>query len=134
MGWPYEFTTLTDEEKQLRRSALDHYAAVAHYSAFAPALAYLLVRLVVHVRGRRRRGRYQEVPNSPAFKARKLSWSAALAGRGRMVWWWMGDDVYFAGGHWGQRDEWIFGVVWMGWLLALCVVGTGKGEFLHQVS
>jgi hypothetical protein len=38
----------------------------------------------------------------------------------------MGDDVRFLGRRWGQRDEWIVGVVWATWLLVLSVLGTGK--------
>ena len=133
MAWPYAFITLNDKEKELRRVALDHYASIAHYSAFAPALVYLLYQLVARVL-RKRHGGYQEVPNSPALKASKLSFSADKARQWRGFAWWMGDDVYFMGAHWGHRDEWIFGLVWTAWLLVLSVRGTGNGQFLHHVS
>ncbi|KAF7555840.1 hypothetical protein G7046_g6464 [Stylonectria norvegica] len=132
MGWPYAFVDLTEDEKLLRRDALDHYARVAHYSALAPALAFLLLRLGARVTRARRdnAAQYQAVPGSPAVKARRVSWAALLERRWRAWAWWLGEDVYFLGAHWGHRDEWIMGLAWMGWLLVLCVVGTGK-DYLH---
>ncbi|CAM1504225.1 Fc.00g018160.m01.CDS01 [Cosmosporella sp. VM-42] len=129
MGWPYAFITLNDEETELRRVALDHYASIAHYSAFAPAVIYLLYGLGCRVL-RRRQGDYQEVPNSPAVKASKLSYAADKARQWRVFTWWLGDDVYFMGNHWGHRDEWVFGLAWTAWLLVLCVRGTGN-DYLH---
>lgn len=127
MGWPYEFVTLSDEEKDLRDDSIALHAAVGFCSAFAPAAALLLVRAVARVR-RASRGQYREVPNSPAIKARRQSWSGGAAQRWRRALWWMGEDVYFLGAHWGHRDEWIMGLVWTVWLLFLCVRGTGKGQ------
>lgn len=129
MGWPYEFVTLSDEEKDLRDDSIALHAAVGFCSAFAPAAALLLVRAVARVR-RASRGQYREVPNSPAIKARRQSWSGGAAQRWRRALWWMGEDVYFLGAHWGHRDEWIMGLVWTVWLLFLCVRGTGK-DYLH---
>lgn len=134
MGWPYEFTGLTTEQKHLRREALDRYAAIAHFSAFAPAAVFLLVRLARYALRFRPgfaadgHGEYQEVPRSPVVKARRLGVPGGLGARWRMLCWWMADDVYFAGAHWGRRDDWIFGLSWAAWLLALCVVGTGTGQ------
>ena len=134
MAWPYEFITLTDEEKHLRRLSLDQYASLAHWSAFAPIPLILLLQLakrVVRVISRRARddgGEYQQVPGSPLAKARHMAASGELAARWRRFIWWMGDDIFFFGEHRGQRDEWVLGAVWMAWLLALCVVGTGRGK------
>ncbi|KAF4340458.1 ferric cupric reductase transmembrane component 2 [Fusarium beomiforme] len=129
MGWPYEFLTLTEEEKHQRRLSLDHYACIAHISAFAPAILFLIVRLVNRVRKGRNSG-YRQVPGSPGVKANRQRWISRLLEKGPMVQWWLGEDVYFIGSHWGQRDEWILGIAWTLWLLVLSVHGTGK-DYLH---
>ncbi|KAK7422022.1 hypothetical protein QQZ08_009671 [Neonectria magnoliae] len=129
MDWPYHFVTLSDDQKDARRAAIDHHAALAFWSAFAPAAALLAVRAVARVR-RSRRGHYREVPGSPALKARRRSWAGDLGRRWARLRWWMGEDVFFLGAHWGRRDEWVGGVVWMGWLLVCCVRGTGD-DYLH---
>lgn len=123
MTWPYEFITLTDDQKHQRRLSIDYYAYIAHISAFAPALFFLFIRLI---RRLRRRSPYQQVPSSPAAKAAHRSW---ISSRWPVALWWLGEDVYLAGAHWGRRDEWVFGSAWLLWLLVLCVRGTGKGEF-----
>lgn len=130
MAWPYEFRSLSDEEKELRRQSLAFYAAVAHLSAFAPPLASLLFRLVRNASSRlgsRDGGSYEAVPGSPAVKSRRLSGLGGWSSRWARLAWWMGDDVYFRGRHWGQRDEWVVGLSWTAWLLVLCVLGTGSG-------
>lgn len=134
MGWPYEFAGLSHEEKLQRRQTLDLYACTAHYSALVPALLFLVVRLARRVAvgsglgsGSGDQGRYEPVPPSPAVKARRRAASGGVAAQWRRLRWWLQDDVYFAGAHWGQRDEWILGLAWTVWLLVLCVLDTGKG-------
>lgn len=141
MGWPYEFLTLSDQEKQLRRQSLDHYASIAHYSAFAPALIFLLCRLLSLVTRRASGGKsaagagYEAVPGSPVVKAaRRGSGIAGVEASWSKVVWWMGDEVYFRGENWGQKGEWVMGVSWTVWLLVLCVLGTGKGNVSHSSS
>lgn len=130
MGWPYEFVTLTDEEKHLRRQSLELHGAIAHYSLIAPLLALTLfkvLRLAVSRFSSAEGVAYQQVPGSPILKAQRGRVADNLAVRWRKFTWWMGDDVHFFGQVWGQRDEWVLGSVWMLWLLTLSVVGTGKG-------
>ncbi|KAG5928777.1 hypothetical protein E4U42_008032 [Claviceps africana] len=141
MGWPYGFPALTEEDKQLRRQALDLYASIAHYSALAPALAFLLYRLSRHViRWAARasasastsgeQGRYVPVPGSPMAKAQHQRGVAGkLTAQWRKIAWQLGDDVYLAGSHWGQWDEWLLGALWTAWLLVLSVRGTGNDYF-----
>ncbi|KAM0353636.1 hypothetical protein ACHAPU_001649 [Fusarium lateritium] len=129
MGWPYEFLTLTDEEKHQRRLSLDHYAYIAHLSAFAPALLFVLARLINRVRRGRSSG-YSQVPGSPGVKANRQRWISRLMAKGPMVQWWLGEDVAFLGTRWGQRDEWVLGIAWTVWLLVLSILGTGK-DYLH---
>ncbi|PNP44576.1 hypothetical protein TGAMA5MH_03706 [Trichoderma gamsii] len=140
MGWPYHFLTLSQEEVLLRRHTIDYYASVAHYSALAPAVIFIALRLIQRAaRPIRRlggydddddRGQYAHVPGTPTLKAQHNSALGTLAARGRAVRWWFGDDVVFLGVSWGQRDEWLLGLGWMGWLLMLCVLGTGN-DYLH---
>lgn len=135
MGWPYEFITLSEEEKELRRHTLDLYATIAHYSALTPALMFLIIKLTRYVLQYVpfTRQQYLEVPGSPAVKARRES-GFGLAVRWGQFKWWMSDDVVFLGQCWGQKDQWILGVVWFVWLLALCIVGTGRGKITHLFS
>ncbi|KPM36968.1 hypothetical protein AK830_g9604, partial [Neonectria ditissima] len=79
---------------------------------------------------RSRRGSYREVPSSPALKARGRPWFADVVRRWARVRWWLGDDVFLLGAHWGRRDEWVGGAAWMAWLLVCCVRGTGD-DYLH---
>ncbi|EXA52431.1 hypothetical protein FOVG_00723 [Fusarium oxysporum f. sp. pisi HDV247] len=129
MGWPYEFLTLTDEEKHQRRLSLDYYAYIAHLSAFVPALLFLVIRLINRVRKGRNSG-YLQVPGSPGVKANRQRWISRVMEKGPIVQWWLGEDVVFMGRHWGQRDEWVLGTAWAVWLLVLSVRGTGK-DYLH---
>ncbi|KAK2592048.1 hypothetical protein QQS21_010248 [Conoideocrella luteorostrata] len=136
MGWPYGFPALSHEEKLLRRQSLDLYACIAHYSALAPAVIFLVYRIVRHVASRAghgststEQGRYTPVPRSPISKAHQQGSVGRLASQWRRLTWWLGDDVRVAGSHWGQRDEWILGAVWTAWLLVLSVKGTGKDYF-----
>lgn len=143
MGWPYHFLTLSQEEVLLRRHTIDYYASVAHYSALAPAVVLVVLRLIQRAaRPIRRlggydddtdRGQYAHVPGTPTLKAQHNSALGTLAARWRAVRWWFGDDVVFLGVSWGQRDEWLLGLGWTGWLLMLCVLGTGEGQFCFLI-
>lgn len=137
MAWPYGVAALTEEERQLRRETLDLYACIAHYSAFAPALIFLLYRIsryIPRVTGRvsapGQQGRYAPVPGSPAVKAaqRRQGIATKLTTQWRSLMWRLGDDVYFAGSHWGQWDEWLLGALWTAWLLVLSIKGTRNGK------
>lgn len=132
MGWPYEFLDLSHEQKLARRHTLDTYAAIAHFSALAPAVVFLAVRAARRVERtwRNLNGgiNYQQLPRSPVVKANRLSTVGGLGEAWRKFAWWMSDDVYFAGWHWGQRDEWVLGTAWTLWLVLLCVLGTGRGK------
>lgn len=143
MGWPYHFLTLSQEQILLRRHTIDYYASVAHYSALSPAVVFILLRLIQRAaRPIRRlggyddiddRGQYAHVPGTPTLKAQHNSTLGTLAARWRAVRWWFGDDVVFLGVSWGQRDEWLLGLGWMSWLLVLCVLGTGEGQFCSLI-
>ncbi|PNY29580.1 metalloreductase AIM14 [Tolypocladium capitatum] len=142
MGWPFAFASLSHEEVLRRRQTLDLYACAAHYSALAPALLFLVFRLARRAAvgsgsgpGSHGQGQYEPVPRSPvlrspvAAKARCRAAPGSVAARWRRLRWWLHDDVYVGGAHWGRRDEWILGLAWTAWLLALCVLDTGKDYF-----
>ncbi|KAI0008233.1 metalloreductase Fre8 [Xylariaceae sp. FL0662B] len=135
MGWPYEFLTLNQAEKQARRQSLGRYAVYAQVSAIAPIFVFLLYRLGSWLVGTAipRRGTYSAVPtvpDSPVLKQRRQSVAGSWASAVRKVAWWLGDDILFLGQSWGQRDEMIVGIGWATWLILLCVLGTGK-DYLH---
>ncbi|KAK2038678.1 ferric reductase like transmembrane component [Colletotrichum somersetense] len=131
MGWPYRFIDLSAEEIQLRRQTLDRYGSYAHYSALAPIILALLVRLGFYLRRRwQPSAAYDAVPVSPVLKERRQSWSGNLDAKIRKGRWWLDDDVYFMGQHWGQKDQWVFGLAWASWLLVLSVLETGD-DYLH---
>ncbi|KAK1982237.1 ferric reductase like transmembrane component [Colletotrichum cereale] len=131
MGWPYRFVDLSTEEVQLRRQTLDRYGAYAHYSALAPVALTLLVRLGFYLSRRwQPTAAYDAVPVSPVLKKRRQSWSGNLDVKIRKGKWWLADDVYFMGQHWGQKDQWVFGLAWASWLLVLSVLETGD-DYLH---
>lgn len=143
MGWPYEFVSLSKEEKHARRDVLDLYGRIAHLSALGPGLILALVllsRQAIRYAHRRRgdssdgHGSYAQIPRSPLVKAHRRSARGSIEAAWTTVTWWMCDDVRFLGSSWGQRGEWIFGIAWMAWLLALCVRQTGKGMSLLLVS
>lgn len=135
--WPYEFITLDDHQKELRRQSLDHYASLAHWSAFSPIAAYLTFKLVQRILSKRIRpnshggGTYQRVPGSPLAKAKQMTASGELATKWAKWKWWMADELFVLGEYRGKRDEWLLGAAWFLWLLGLCVVGTGNGMLQH---
>jgi hypothetical protein len=74
-------------------------------------------------------GQYHaDIPGSPGAKADRGTLPGALTARWRRFVWIMGEDVWVSGMHFGQKDQWLLGGVWMAWLLALCFVGTGQGK------
>ncbi|KAJ6790404.1 hypothetical protein PWT90_10465 [Aphanocladium album] len=137
MGWPYEFGSLTPEEKHVRREVLDRYGLVAHYSALAPVLVFGCIHLgrlayryaTGTLSGVDGQGTYAEIPNSPAIKAHESTAAGQLQTKWAKLKWWMGDEIHFAGMSWGRREEWALGLSWTAWLLLLCFLGTGKDYF-----
>ncbi|KAH9905847.1 ferric reductase like transmembrane component [Xylariomycetidae sp. FL2044] len=138
MGWPYQFLSLDKPAVHARRQSLDRHALVAQLSALLPVAIFLLYRLVKWVVGRAkpRRGAYSAVPDSPVvpssptLKRERLSPAGSWTTAVRRIAWWFGDDIVFLGSNWGRRDQMVAGLVWTGWLMVLCVQGTGN-DYLH---
>jgi hypothetical protein len=133
MNWPYQFLDLDAAQTQARRHALDRYGLIAQLSTLVPVALFLLYRLVTWAIARATgssRGTYAAVPASPGLKRRRLSLLGSWNASARKVAWWFGDDVLFMGWNWGPRDQMVVGVLWTIWLLILCVVGTGNGQFI----
>lgn len=126
MAWPYHIINLPEEEKHLRRLALDRYAVYAQLSAFIPILAYQLYRIGSWVYSERQRAnvRYSAIPSSPGLKHDRESSTGAVAKRWRALVWWLEGEVAL---NWGLRIHWIAGTSWMAWLLFLCIHQTGQG-------
>lgn len=131
MGWPYQFISLSAEERHARREVLDRYATYAQLSALLPVAVYLVFRLASWAKttlAANRDGSYAAVPNSPGLKVQRQTVWGAWSTRLRKLRWWLGDDVYLFGRRYGQRDQLLFGSLWAAWLLVLCVVDTGNGN------
>ncbi|KAJ0298208.1 hypothetical protein COL5a_007758 [Colletotrichum fioriniae] len=131
MSWPYRFIDLSKEEVQIRRQTLDRYGSYAQYSALTPVIIALLFRLGAYLSQRWQSGAsYSAVPGSPELKTRRQSWGHSWEATIKKWKWWLADDVYFMGQHWGQKDQWVFGSAWASWLLVLSVLETGD-DYLH---
>lgn len=150
---PWRFVDLDAAQKHARRETIDHYGRIAHLSTVIPVLAgaaYQLGRWALvtyrhrHGHGGTRapdlgglsRRRYEAVPGSPALKHQHQHQhqTGNVLGGLRRAWrrwaWWLGGDVVLLGGDsntWGQRDQWVFGMAWMVWLLVLSTLDTGDG-------
>jgi hypothetical protein len=126
MAWPYQFITLDQDEKHARRLLLDRYGAFAQLSALVPIIVYQLYRLGVWVFSERQRSKatYTEL-SSPIRKKYKQAKPGSIASKGRIIKWWLGDEVV---SRWGSRGHWIAGISWAAWLLFLCVHETGHGK------
>ena len=123
MGWSYKvITDLTVEDKAARRLTLDAFGIYAHLSAYVPVFAYLLYRLGSWALGRTqgKGASYEPVARS----ARRQN--SGLAAAWRRARWWLSEPVSQTR-RFGHRDEWVFGIAWTLWLLALCVKDTGTG-------
>ncbi|VBB81863.1 Putative ferric reductase transmembrane component [Podospora comata] len=125
---------LTEAEKQARRRALDNYGLAAQLSDLLPVVLILLYRLTKWVVRERvdgsANGEYAAVPSSPVMKKRREEGVRSWSVRKRRLRWWLGEDVVVAGHVYGQRDQWIVGVVWFLWLAVLSVKDTGE-DYLH---
>ncbi|KAK3941353.1 ferric reductase NAD binding domain-containing protein [Diplogelasinospora grovesii] len=132
MGWPYQFLDLSKADKHLRRQTLDRYAFYAQLTALLPIILILGYRIVTWAikAVQARNGAYAAIPNSPALKVARLSSSGSRTARVRRLQWWLGGEVVAFGRAWGHRDQWVVGSAWTGWMLLLCVLGTGQ-DYLH---
>ncbi|KAF3357618.1 hypothetical protein VdG1_05721 [Verticillium dahliae VDG1] len=109
MAWPYRFLTLSPEEVQLRRQALDRYAIYAQISALLPIFIPLTQRIVErYTRGREvTRGAYDVVPDSPLYKCRKGTVVGRWLAKVRIVQWWSRDEVIINGQSWGTGEDYL---------------------------
>jgi hypothetical protein len=134
MAWPYSFEPLPKALRHGRRLILDRYGTYAQMLVLVPVAIALVVRLVdwASRSAKSRHHAYDSIPDSPSLKTRRRSLSGTWATRLRKVRWWLGEDVFFMGSHWGQRDQWVFGSIWFSLLLCLCFPETGRGELSFE--
>ncbi|KAK4124659.1 hypothetical protein N657DRAFT_655836 [Parathielavia appendiculata] len=132
MTWPsYHFVDLSADEKQLRRQTLDRYGLLAQLSALIPVVVILLYRLAKNAANwRGTNGDYAAVPSSPVLKERRNSSAGNPGAWSRRAQWWLGEDVVVTGKVYGQRDQWLVGILWTAWLLLLSIMETGE-DYLH---
>jgi hypothetical protein len=126
MDWPYHLVDLSPEQRHERRVLLDRYGVYGQLSPLVPILAYQLYRLAVWVSSERQRQnvQYDAVPSSPRLKHSRLEKRGGFVTTWRGVLWWLGGEGVEG---WGERGPWMAGMVWMCWLLFLCVHKTGDG-------
>jgi hypothetical protein len=125
----YAFTDLTTDQKHARRESLDLHAAGAQVSIGVILVLVQIYYLASWISGRFGKGDEEGRPSSPYAKhedeVSKGFLKARLLVRWRRLLWWMGDDVGFG---LGRKGEWVLGAGWLGWLIVLCISGTGDGE------
>ncbi|KAL2186249.1 hypothetical protein L209DRAFT_754865 [Thermothelomyces heterothallicus CBS 203.75] len=132
MAWlNYHFIDLSPDEKQVRRQTLNKYALYSQASALIPVVVILLSRLAQRALSSGSSNKqYAAVPSSPVQKQQRTSSAGTWTSRARRVQWWLNEDVVMSGIVLGQRDQWLIGLLWMAWLLLLCVQETGE-DYLH---
>jgi hypothetical protein len=134
MAWPYHFyLNPTDAEKAARREALNHFALIAHVSALAPAFLYFVYSVAksnIFSGGRRKKGSYQSIPDSPTRKTRRLSSAGGANASLMKLKWWLKGPIILGPNFMGGRDQWVAGLGWAAWMVFLCFVGTGDGKSL----
>jgi hypothetical protein len=125
----YSFVNLTAEQVHARRRFLDQYALIAQLSVFAVLASIQLYRLLSWLTRRCGESDEEQTPSSPYLKAEiendKTSWKSRARLYSAKVRWWIGDEVVEG---WGRKGEWVFGTLWMLWLLTLCIKDTGEGR------
>ncbi|KAF2183170.1 hypothetical protein K469DRAFT_711125 [Zopfia rhizophila CBS 207.26] len=127
MTFGYEFVTLEKPQRHERRLALDFYAQIAQWSVL---VVFALFQLSFFLSWLAKQGLEYERPRSPSFNKRgdgKWTWLKNSRQGVERLSWWMKRPVF---PNWGTRGEWIFGGIWMAWLLYLCINGTGN-DYLH---
>jgi hypothetical protein len=131
MRWPYQFVDLTDAQKLSRRTLLDTYGLVAQASAGIVLIVIQLFFLAQWTR-RQRQQNGSDVPGSPSLKHLQKSGHPSLRALGRR-WrrfeWWSGDSLVVFGVGCGTNGQVLAAALWTIWLLALCFVETGNGEY-----
>jgi len=134
MPLSWHFLDLSPEQKQARRHHLDHYAFIAQISVFVPLLLLQVYFLVTWISGRLTRDRHGE-SDVPSSSIRKERMSEALGFVDKVKYWkrrtvwWAGEPIEFGDWYVARKGEVIVGLVWMIWLLGLCVAQTGDGEY-----
>lgn len=136
----YRFLDLTTEQKLQRRENLDFYGLVAQVSILLPLFwlqAYFLVAWAQAKLFSYTGDELSSTPGSPYAKAvrreRGLT-STGLAIRWRRFTWWCGDSLVVRDVRLGTNGQVAAAALWTIWLLILCFVDTGKGEFCTHLS
>lgn len=127
MTWSYRIFTPTEAQLKARRISLDEAGRLAQFSVLLPVFVLLAVRFGKWIVQRVGKTNYDVIPGSPIRKADGVGTGARIAKVLGRVSWWMDEEVVKG---WGDRKFWIAGGGWWGWLVFLCVWGTGDGKFI----
>lgn len=131
MGWGYKFVDLTDPQKADRRILLDEYGLIAQASAGVVLLVIQLFYLAQWIIQRPAQSSLGP-PSSPnvkhSHKGRHIT-TWRIQHWWRRISWWSGHPLNILGIHAGTRGQIIAAAAWNAWLLSLCFVETGNGEF-----
>jgi hypothetical protein len=127
----YAFIDLNEGQKESRRDSLDLHASIAQVSIGVVLAIIQLYYLGVWFYGKFAKGD-EERPSSPYAKheeeIRKGAWITNARTTGRKLCWWFGEELNIFGQKLGRKGEVLLGIGWIGWLLVLCVQGTGNGK------
>jgi hypothetical protein len=127
----YHFVSLDDDQKHVRRLALDKFACIAQISDLIPLISLQCIFLTSFLRRRWIERQYARCPKSPNLKNEKHDDNSGFKDveiRLRKFQWWLGEAVDVAGTSYGTRGQLLLTGCWTAWLLLLCFVETGDGE------
>jgi hypothetical protein len=129
----YAFISPTPLQVAARRDQLDLHAFAAQASLGLLLLSVQAFSLFAWVLRRYVTGGTPSRPSSPqrkyAAEGGGQGWIRSAKRKGRLLRWWLGEDVEFLGAQFGARWQWVGGIVWASWLGLLCVHGTRPGKF-----
>lgn len=112
-SWPWHFTSLTDAEKQQRRELLDLRGLYAQCSVL---IALILVRVYKKF--------FSEAPGTEKPAERRSR-------RKNLEKSWL--DTPPVAGWMETRRQYIVCLIWLGWLLSLCIWNSGEGGSIFSM-
>ena len=126
--------TLTDDEIAHRRELLGWYPLVAQASVLLVLAAIQLVFVGSQWAKKWTDGDQEHPPSSPFLKYQRSTTKSSRIGKAResaRLWsWWLGERVELLGTDLGSTGQWVFGGLWMAWMLVLSFRETGD-DYMH---
>jgi len=127
----WHFKDLSSDQKHERRLLLDQYATIAQASVLVPLLVLQLYFFAYWIRSHWTNSNVLETPGSPHEKAagRRPDVLTRAKTSLRIFLWWAGEPVVIGDYYVSTRGELLGASAWFAWLLLLCVLQTGDGEW-----